>query len=103
MKKNYFNDASPPYKIDDQIDSMYGSFWFIAFYLTKFITRRIWTLLIKNYGIITPMGLYQQGFLTSGMKAFGAVFQRLMDSVFGDLLPKIAVAKIDDITIFLPN
>ena len=35
-----------------------------------------------------------------GMKTSGAVFQQLMDSVLGDLQPKIAVLFIDDITIF---
>ena len=38
-----------------------------------------------------------------GMKTSGAVFQQLMDSVLGDLQPKIAVAYIDDITIFSPT
>ena len=38
-----------------------------------------------------------------GMKTSGAVFQRLMDSVLGELQPKIAVVYIDDITIFYPT
>ena len=38
--------------------------------------------------------------LAMGMKTSGAFFQRLMDSVLGDLQPKIAVVYIDDITIF---
>ena len=37
------------------------------------------------------------------MKTFGAIFQRLMDSVMGDLQPKIAVVYIDDIKIFSPT
>ena len=37
-----------------------------------------------------------------GMKTSGAVFQQLMDSVLGDLQPKIAVAYINDISIFSP-
>ena len=37
-----------------------------------------------------------------GMKTSGAVFQCLMDSVLGNLQPKIAVVYIDDITIFSP-
>ena len=51
----------------------------------------------------TPMGLYQWKVLPMGMKTSGAVFQRLMDSVLGDLQPKIAVVCIDDITIFSPT
>ena len=38
-----------------------------------------------------------------GMKTSGANFQRLLDSVLGDLQPKIAVVYIDDITIFSPT
>ena len=37
-----------------------------------------------------------------GMKTSDAVFQRLMDSVLGELQPKIAVVYLDDITIFSP-
>ena len=37
------------------------------------------------------------------MKTSGAVFQRLMDSVLGELQPKIAVVYIYDITIFSPT
>ena len=35
-----------------------------------------------------------------GMKTSGAVFQRLMDQMLGDLQPRCAVVYIDDITIF---
>ena len=52
---------------------------------------------------MTPMGLYQWKVLPMGMKTSGAFFQRLMDSVLGDLQPKIAVVYIDDITIFSPT
>ena len=37
-----------------------------------------------------------------GYEDFCAVFQRLMDSVLGDLQPRIAVVCIDNITIFYP-
>ena len=40
--------------------------------------------------------------LPMGMKTSGAVFKRLMDSVLGDIQPKIAVVYIDNITIFSP-
>ena len=49
------------------------------------------------------MGLYQWKVLPMGIKTSGAVFQRLMDSVLGDLQPKIAVVYIDNITIFSPT
>ena len=38
-----------------------------------------------------------------GMKTSSANFQRLMDSVLGDLQPKIAVVYINNITIFSPT
>ena len=50
-----------------------------------------------------PMGLNQCKVLPMGMKAYVAVFQCLMDSVLGELQPKIAVVYIDDITIFSPT
>ena len=40
--------------------------------------------------------------LPMGMKTSGANFQQLMDSVLGDLQPKIAVVHINDITIISP-
>ena len=51
----------------------------------------------------TPMGLYQWKVLPMGMKTSRAVFQKLMDSVLGNLQPKIAVVYIIDITIFSPT
>ena len=41
--------------------------------------------------------------LAYGYEDFWAVFQQLMDSVLGDLQPKIAVVYINDITIFSPT
>ena len=41
--------------------------------------------------------------LAQGMKTSGAIFQRMMDSVLGDLQPKITKVYIDNITIFSPT
>ena len=38
-----------------------------------------------------------------GMKTSGAVFQRSMDWILGNLQPRCAVVYIDDITIFSPS
>ena len=51
----------------------------------------------------TPLGLYQWKVLPMGMKTSGAISQHLMDTVLGDLQPKIAVVYIDNITIFSPT
>ena len=38
-----------------------------------------------------------------GMKTSGAVFQRLLDAMLGELQPRCAVVYIDNITIFSPS
>lgn len=101
VNKNIINDAYPLHRIDDQLDIMAGSKVFTTLDLTKgyhqmkldFNSREI-------TGFTTPKGLYQWKVLPMGMKTSGAVFQRLMDEVLGDLQPKCAVVYIDDITIF---
>ena len=48
----------------------------------------------------TPRGLFQWKVLPMGMKTLGAVFQRLFDSIVGELQPHCVVLYINDITIF---
>ena len=43
-----------------------------------------------------------EGF-ANGMKTSGAVFQRLMDQMLGNLQPRCAMVYIDNITIFSPS
>ena len=52
---------------------------------------------------MTPMRLYKWKVLPIGMKTSSAVFQRLMDSVLGDLQPNISVVYVENITIFFPT
>ena len=51
----------------------------------------------------SPKGLFQWKVLPMGTKTSGAVFQRLMDQMLGNLQPKCAVVYKDDITIFSPS
>jgi hypothetical protein len=104
INKNTIANAYPLHRIDDQIDTMRGSAWFTTLDLTKgYHQMNLDTSSWEYTAFTTPLGLYQWKVLPMGMKTSGAVFQRLMDSVLGDLQPKIAVVYIDDITIFSPT
>ena len=104
INKNVIDDAYPLHWIYDQINSMLGSAWFTTLELTKGNHQmNLDTGSREHMAFTTPMGLYQWKVLPMGMKTSGAVFQQLMDSVLGDLQPKIAVVYINDITIFSPT
>ena len=47
---------------------------------------------------LTPRGLYQWKVLSMGMKTLGAVFQRLVDLIVGELQTRCVVVYIDNIT-----
>ena len=53
---------------------------------------------IEKTAIITPFGTYVFYFSTFGLRNSGATFQRLMDSIFGDL--QFCVVFVDDILVF---
>ena len=92
INKNVIADAYLLHRIDDQIDSMRGSAWFMTLDLTKGYHQINLDSGSREYTAFkTPMGLYQWKVLTMGMKTSGAVFQQLMDLVLGDLQPKVAV------------
>ena len=83
---------------------MRGSSCFTTLDLTKgYHQMNLGVSFCEYTAFTTPMGLYQRKVLPMGMKTSGAVFQFLMDSVMGELQPKIAVVYIDDITIFSPT
>ena len=101
INKKFIDNTYPFHWKDDQIDSMCGSAWFTTLDLTKGYHQMNLATGSREYtAFTTPMGLYQWKVLPMGMKTSGAVFQQLMDSVLGDLQPKIAVVYINDITIF---
>ena len=51
----------------------------------------------------SPRGLFQWLVLSMKIKTSGAVFQRLIDEVLGNLQPRVTVVYIDNITIFSQN
>ena len=104
INKNIINISYPLNRIDNQIDSMCGAAWFMTLDLTKGYHQMNLDLYSReNTAFTTPMKLYQWKVLPMGMKTSGAFFQRLMDSVLGELQPIIVVVYIDDITIFSPT
>ena len=103
INKNGINNVYPLHRIDGQSDSMRSSAWSTTLDLTKGYHQMNLDVSSCEYTAFTTlMGLYQWKVLPMGMKTSGAVFQRLMDSVLGELQPKIAIVYIDDITIFSP-
>ena len=82
---------------------MCDSAWFTTLDLTKgYHQMKLDVGSCEYTSLMTLMGLYQWKVLPMGMKNSGAVFQRLMDQVLGELQPKICVVYINDITIFSP-
>ena len=101
VNKVIVNDAYPLHRIDEQIDSMRNCKFFTTLDLTKgYHQMKIAESSKEITAFTTPTGLFQWRVLPMGMKTSGAVFQRLMDQVLGDLQPRCAVVYIDDITIF---
>ena len=103
INKKVIDNTYPLHWIDDQINSMRGSSWFTTLNLTKGYHQMNLDTGSREYMAFTIlMGLYQWKVLPMGLKTSRAIFQQLMDSVLGDLQPKIAVVYINDITIFSP-
>ena len=90
INKNSINNANLLHRKDDQIDSICGAAWFMTLNLTKGYHQINLDIGSHEYTVFaTPMGLYQWKVLPMGIKASGAVFQCLMDSILGELQPKI--------------
>ena len=90
INKNVIANAYPLHRIDNQIDSMSGSAWFTTLDLTKgYHQMNLDTSFCEYMAFTTPLGLYQWKVLPKVTKTSRAVFQCLMDSVLGDLQPKL--------------
>ena len=92
------------HRVKDQLEAMSGSSFFTTLDLTKgYHQMRLAEESKEITAFSSPKGLFQWKVLPMGMKTSGAVFQRLMDQMLGDLQPRCAVVYIDDITIFSPS
>ena len=103
VNKNVINDAYLMHRVEDQLEAMSGSSVFTTLDLTKgYHQMRLAEESKEITAFSSPKGLFQWKVLPMGMKTSGAVFQRLMDQMLGDLQPRCAVVYINDITIFSP-
>ena len=104
VNKNVINDAYPMHRVEDQLEAMSGSSVFTTLDLTKgYHQMRLAEESKEITAFSSPKGLFQWKVLPMRMKTSGAVFQRLMDQMLGDLQPRCAVVYINDITIFSPS
>lgn len=98
------NDAYTIHWIEDHLNAMTDA----TVFLTLDLTKGYHQLLIDEESrevtaFSTPEGLFQWKVLPLGMKTLGAVFQRVMDTIFEGLQPLKVVVYIDNITVFSPT
>ena len=101
VNKNVVNDAYPMHRVEDQLEAMSGCSVFTTLDLTKgYHQMKLAESSKEITAFSSPKGLFQWKVLPMSMKTSGAVFQRLMDNMLGNLQPRCVVVYIDDITIF---
>ena len=101
VNKDVINNVYPFHRIEDQLQAMAGAKWFTTLDLTKgYHQMKLAEESKEITAFSTPRGLFQWKVLPSGMKTSGAVFQRLVDLIVGELQPRCVVVYIDNITIF---
>lgn len=86
------NDTYPMHRIKDQLDAMTGATVFSTLNLTKgYHQLLIYEESCEVTAFSTPKGLFQWKVLPLWIKTLGAVFQRLMDTIFEGLQPSKVV------------
>ena len=104
VNKKVINNAYPMHRVEDQLEAMSRSLVFSTLDLTKgYHQMKLAEGSREITAFTTPRGLFQWKVLPMRMKTSGAVFQRLMDAMLGELQPRCAVVYIDDINIFSPS
>ena len=94
-------DAFPIPRVDDAIDHMSEA----QYFSTLDLASGYWQVELTNAArakaaFVTPFGLYEWKVMPFGLCNAPATFQRLMNAVLGDLVPKACAAYIDDTITF---
>jgi hypothetical protein len=94
-------DAHPLPKIADILPSLSDAKYFTSFDLaSSYHQVPMNPADVEKTAFSTPYGHYQYKSMPFGLTNAPATFQRLMSSVFGDLLGKELLAYLDDLVIF---
>ncbi len=95
-------DHYPVPNMADLLHSLHGAKVFSKLDLLKgYFQVPVWPEDVPKTAIITPFGSYVFYYSTFGLKNSGATFQRLMDTIFGEV--SFVVVYIDDLLIFSRN
>ena len=100
VNRDIVNNAYPMHRIEEQLEAMAGAKVFTTLDLTKGYHQLVLHPESKPITVFSsPDGLFQWKVLPLGMKTAGAVFQRIMDKVMGDLQPQCVSVYIDYTTV----
>ncbi|KAA3678006.1 uncharacterized protein DEA37_0008956 [Paragonimus westermani] len=93
-------DSFPLPRIDDTIDALSGTEWFS----TLDLASGYWQVEVEpsdrlKTAFVVPSGLYEFETMPFGLTNAPATFQRLMQQVLGDLIPKQCLVYLDDVIV----